>query len=623
MLRFTKLICQDAFGTDYLEFDFVSGIHNVGGLNGAGKTTVYLALAQGLFNKNPKGTKIDDVSNIVTGKPYCITILFEKGSDYYKVVNSRKTGTIIVERNGKSLTKKTIPQNLELIKEILGDTYDTFVSMTYQSTESTLDLVEESSDTARKGFINRILKFDELDSLLAESKDKLKQVKLTHKAKVAQLESVQSSVLPLREVGELLDISSLEKELQTLAAEKDVSAQYVEWRRIEEQQTCRKLEEYNKYLVDKEEADRIAEAMASIALPEKSIEELQDEIAEYTKQATQVGLQLRQATDKLQSMKAPELNCSRCGHALSSKDALALYQKETEALAKAIEEFKLIKKEWEGKKWYAEEEALVWKQYNTYSDKLSRITLPSTIAKVDEDSYNKVKAKLAEAVSTHKNIEEAYLDKLTELTEAKGKNDLVNMIVKFNQEAEANNAEVALKAQALSEEVGDLEKRVGLLESWTRILGSSGYRVHRMSKFLQVLNQIMSKYSTIISDGKIRCSFFLTNEGKIDFNVVDADKTIPYSGWSGGEKSRVKLACLFSVLEILEVMGSASYNVLFLDEVFATLDESGREGLFEVLAHLKSTGKCVYTVSHTPIANAVVFDSTIKVEKINGITRIS
>jgi DNA repair exonuclease SbcCD ATPase subunit len=81
--------------------------------------------------------------------------------------------------------------------------------------------------------------------------------------------------------------------------------------------------------------------------------------------------------------------------------------------------------------------------------------------------------------------------------------------------------------------------------------------------------------------------------------------------------------CLFSIIEIQETLGGASFNVLLLDEIFAALDEEGRNGLFDILDYLKGKGKCIYTISHTPIANPVVFDSTIQVIKENGLSRLS
>lgn len=103
----------------------------------------------------------------------------------------------------------------------------------------------------------------------------------------------------------------------------------------------------------------------------------------------------------------------------------------------------------------------------------------------------------------------------------------------------------------------------------------------------------------------------------------DAHRVLSCSMWSNGQKDRVKLACLFAVLELLELTGGAGFDLLFLDEVFASLDEEGREGLFKVLEYLKGRGKGIYTIAHEPIANAVVYDSIITAYREGGLAKLT
>jgi len=621
-VKFQSIAVDDCFAYQHLHFDFTTGVHSINGINGASKTSIYLALAQGLFNKNPKGVKIEDVSNIITKQPYRITIRFTKGNDSYVVVNSRKTGTITVERNGMSLTKKTIPMNLELIREVLEDTYESFIAMTYQSTESTLDLVEEASDTARKGFINRILKFDELDELLTESKDKLKQLKLLAKTKTAQLDSLSNNLLPIREVGELIDLTELELEITRLEEEKKQHELKLVELEKEHRIATNKAYAYVEYTVKLEKYEKLKKLIEGIKLPSESAESLKDKLSVLDASSAEHKVVVKNAKSKLNSLKEPETVCSRCGHSVGADDALAIYKADLKEATGSIEESTKRIKELDGEIWYISELLDDWHKYNKFTQELFQIDLSNPPEKFTPMEADAIKDKLDLEKLRSRDLAAADVAKTKALAEAKGKNDLVGMVVKFNKEASGNNRRVTLQMDQLRKELEDIDRRMSLVDNWIRILGSNGYRVHKMNKFLQVLNMLMLKYSNIISGGKIRCSFYVTDEGKIELNVVDADKSVPFSSWSAGEKSRVKLACLFAVLEVLELMGSASYNVLFLDEVFATLDEGGREGLFEVLAHLKSTGKCIYTVSHTPIVNNVVFDSAIQLVKENGLSKI-
>jgi len=120
VVNFTRVVARDCFAYKYLDFRFENGIHSVIGNNGASKTSLFLTLIQGLFNQNPKGTKIADVNNEITGQPYEIEIWFTKGASEWHVKNSKKTGEIEIyeEVNGAKHKRnlKRIPDNLKFIE---------------------------------------------------------------------------------------------------------------------------------------------------------------------------------------------------------------------------------------------------------------------------------------------------------------------------------------------------------------------------------------------------------------------------------------------------------------------------------------------------------------------------
>lgn len=623
MIEFKKIFLKNCFAYKDLEFDFTSGINSINGTNGASKTSIYLALAQGLYNKNPKNTRVDDVSNYVTGQPYEITIFFTKDNDSYKVVNSRKTGNITVEVNGKNISMKTIPQNLELIREILEVPYETFTNMTYQSTDSTLDLVEESTDSARKNFINKLLKFNELDIKLAETKDKIKALKTEVKNNEKLVETLQASVLPLRACGEVFNEESIEamvgiarSDLATITANHSVITSRLT--KIEAQKAAKEA-----YVETLEKAGRIEKELSCFRSIFTSKENVSGKLESYTKTMTTQYAELVRITAELDSAKEPESICSRCGQSVASEDALTLYAARTKNLKDNYDKIqKLVDKltplviqaadevkKWEHKEKLEADLASLRDTKVTFED-ISNIELTTL-------TNNKLllDARLKEATDT-------LTDAQRRLSEVKEHNIKIRMTQKFNQEASDNNAKIKAKISKATKEILEANQRLDLLDNWARILGSQGYRVHKMNRFLKLLNSTMVKYSSIISSGKISCRFFITAEGRIDFSVTDADKKAPYSNWSKGEQARVKLSCLFSVLEILEVMGSASTNILFLDEVFSSLDAEGREGLFSVLNFLRGKEKCIYTISHHSITNDVAFDSKIEVCKKSGLSYI-
>ena len=625
MIVFKKIILQNCFAYSYLEFDFNSGIHSIGGVNGASKTSIYLALAQGLFNRNPKGTKIDDVSNTVTKQPYVITVVFTKGKQEYTVVNSRKTGTISVHVDGKNISRKTIPQNLELIREILEDQYETFANMTYQSTDSTLDLVEDSTDTARKGFINKVLKLDELDAMLVEVKAKNKQVKAEIKNKeilIASLEDSVTSIIP--NIPDELDEEPVERAIVEASNELDGlnKAFNAVWAKAEVLAT--KKGELAKYSINKANLETKTLRLSALDYLHTSTEQLDiNELARITKLCTEVKLTRKVARESLTGMVAPESVCSRCGQSVNSNDALMQYEQRKASLVETIDECNSKLADLALQLDNSEARVAAWKNYNELRvsvEALKSLTdnfIPPTVE--DEEVINNEIVKQREKILAQQLYKQRLEHKLKDIRE---NNTRSRTYKKINQDAIANNIKISEKIEVAKKELSELYRRIDLLDNWTRILGGNGYRVHKMNRFLQTLNATMDKYSSIITNGKIKCSFYISAEGKIEFSVVDPDKNMPFANYSGGERARIKMACLFSVIEMLEAMGSACYNVLVLDEIFSALDDEGKEGLFEVLSYLRNKGKCIYTISHTPLVNQVVFDSSIEVVKEDGISRI-
>lgn len=193
----------------------------------------------------------------------------------------------------------------------------------------------------------------------------------------------------------------------------------------------------------------------------------------------------------------------------------------------------------------------------------------------------------------------------------------------LNRQIEENNQVLRGQLDASRKELQETEETLELVKTWVGILGSKGYRVHKIEKFLKSLNSSMRKYAEMLCNGRIQCHFYIDEEGEIAFTVTDCSKQVSWACWSAGEKARVKLACLFAVLELLEIVGAVSFNVLCLDEIFGSLDNDGKEGLFRVLDYLRDKAKGVYIIAHSDLTLPMTYDSVIRAEKLeDGTTQI-
>jgi len=733
VVEFTRVVARDCFAYKYLDFRFENGIHSVIGNNGASKTSLFLTLIQGLFNQNPKGTKIADVNNEITGQPYEIEIWFTNGASEWYVKNSKKTGEIEIyeEVNGAKHKRhlKRIPDNLKFIEEVLETDYSTFVDLVYQSPKSSLNLLESSSDGERKKFISRVNRLDELDAEFDRMKEKEKGLAGKH-GKILMLQKQielmeQGVVHPQPELGEV-EVAELEDRLKQLWVEVDnLKAQQLELSRdradlteklkkaVANQATQSKIQEIEAELRDfmspdmsKEDAQwRATKLQEELRTTEAKLQEAQGVLARYQSAKPQID-RLLPLREDLANLETPEVElefaeeqigkldnlrtqtqttkaqkwserlslttsaergaCPTCGHSVDPdqfKDRLSelsrLCDEEMALIEKceaSLSKYRGIQKAWQeitrktqelekleanpdtkingnqaqldvsefaDRKWRISEnlqevvaigmEHLLFEQKQNELNRLRAEVGPAVEA--DPHELDEIDMATAEVTSMLVSVKNEVSQIDTEVTKAKDHNALARARKELNRQVEENNRDLLLRLDASRNELSQAESTLEDIRNWLGILGPKGYRVRKIDRFLRSFNILIRKYSEMITSGRIACVFYLDEDGEVQFTVTDSHKTVKWANWSEGEKARVKMSCLFATLEILEATGSSSFNVLCLDEIFGSLDEEGKAGLFTVLGYLKEQGRCIAIIAHSELALPMTYTSIIRATK--------
>lgn len=742
MIRINKIIAKDCFAYTLLDFDFISGIHSIEGINGSAKTSIFMTLMQGFFNRNAKGARIEEVNNTITGLPYEIEIHFSKdGESEYVVINSRKSGTIEIYKDGKPKHVKRIPDNLKIIESILGVDYNMFQDLIYQSPKSSINLLEKDSDSSRKAFLNNILALDDIDSSLEKFKARDKelsgkngqiellrqqiqktegsivedydneQAEIDVTATEALLESLMSSkdTLQLSLAKEKAQLTILKVDLEQCNTLKETLERIAETekyistvvnigpslpelleqknkvslekqdiiRQVEEVKSAQDILQINADIEAKKAA--IFQSMSNLVQPDSDIDDLERMLgdAKSRSTATETNLSINQQnlTELLECVKISI--CPTCKQSMDVDSIQEKVNKLKSSIEVYVNELTTLKHTIE----LLEEAIVSDKLYSKYQHSLEVLSASVKECKYTEEDLEKILAEIEDrkdryalerervqrSIASRETYDEA-VQELSKLKEVRGTqldrgaieskvkkhtdaikalqydledclgeiseqqrllksyqefNTIQRTIKAVNNQKRTYNDSAKANLEALYKDLGAKEDAANLVKIWLNVLGPKGFRVHKMNTFLSHLNSAMRKYSEMLSDGKIRCMFFMT-EGEIDFTVTDCNKTIAWSCWSEGEKARVKMACLFAVLELLEVMGAVSFNVLALDEIFSALDHAGKEGLFKVLNYLKDRGRAIFTISHTPLALDTEYDSVIKAcKQDDGTTTIT
>ena len=87
----------------------------------------------------------------------------------------------------------------------------------------------------------------------------------------------------------------------------------------------------------------------------------------------------------------------------------------------------------------------------------------------------------------------------------------------------------------------------------------------------------------------------MVSNDKLNVQVEDDGKIVDILALSSGELARVNTATLIAIRKLMSSISKSRLNILFLDEVIAVLDDTGREKLVEVLLNEDLN---TYIVSH-------------------------
>ena len=107
---------------------------------------------------------------------------------------------------------------------------------------------------------------------------------------------------------------------------------------------------------------------------------------------------------------------------------------------------------------------------------------------------------------------------------------------------------------------------------------------------------------------------------RISINQIVKGKEIevPIETLSNGEKTRLSLLILVSMLDAMKVVSNCETNYLVLDEASSSFDKSGVQELSLLFNHLKTLGQSCFIITHGSEMDSVPFDSELVMTKLDG-----
>ena len=344
------------------------------------------------------------------------------------------------------------------------------------------------------------------------------------------------------------------------------------------------LNELKSKEVPKEEieelAEKINEAKKLKATNEENIKKLDEVRKKLDKQTTEKNMDIRDLKRKIEDNKKKiklidSKKCPTCGSSLDTDE----FHKERERLVNENE---------------------------------SCETAISEMTDIIKDLTNKMRV-----VDSKKNV---FVDAINK----SGLTDLVSDL-KYKVSLRKNNSQPLLNLKEslndqiaqLNEERELLSKRKMVYDCVMQILGDGGIKEYIASKYIPTINQIISEMMEFMG---------------INYNVV-FDKTfkatitsngynVTYNSLSTGEKKRIDFATVVSFIKLLKLQ-LGDMNLLFLDEMLASIDINGVSDMMTILKDLSvELNMNIYLIHHAQVEN-VVFDNVMETSKPDGFSKIS
>lgn len=582
---------------------------DAGGNNGAGKSSVFEAIAVALTNRSLRDLKKESfinydadscritlwLDNPVTRHTLSITRQFFRGNKSAKVelVEDGKVNSAIV----------SVDEANKRVLDLIGISREDLLRYFIISQDNNYTFFT-AGDVEKKEVLNRITSADMINPVLEKLSESKKAKQGEIDALGFALTAIDAKIETLTEQRqELIDADDTAEEMRVLK-EKNAYLER-EIKRIEDtkQANLERLKEVEA------KASKLNTPPDVSALKEKrkkrraEIDKCNDEIAENKNI-------LRMAREDIEGA----ITCPKCGSEFMKESNLQLSPKDTRDIIKQSEEaIKSQKKHIEKLENEVSELGVQISEADSLSEEIelraSQIKSLGRKIKDADDEVNDVRAKVI------KNNEA-----IAKLRERKHNDTAIKAIDDKIKACNDERGKVSDKQRELN---ADME----MIAYWLYYMGKAGFQTYLANKSLSIIeggvNSFLRKFRTdlsvsingfkILRDGSVRekIEVFALSNG------LDAEA---FMSKSGGERGRINLAGVLAIQHLINMScNGGGLNFLALDESFHGVDSNGQENMIKILEHLNTT---IMMITQN-VSSEFNSENKLLIVKENGVSRFS
>ena len=271
---------------------------------------------------------------------------------------------------------------------------------------------------------------------------------------------------------------------------------------------------------------------------------------------------------------------------------------------------------------------------------------PLCQAPLDDDFHTNIKnnyehdlehitEEYSKCVETTKKIKEKYNELIEKKDEVKSKKSTLkikkNNLQKEIDRIETNNVELnddtlfnfeslisefTNKKSVKEDERSKTTIENNYLEIFESILSDEGIKSLALKNILPHFNSIISKLCV-----ELNVPYNVKFNEKFDCVITAMSQEINVKSLSTGEKKRIDFAVIIALLKMIKLR-FPTLNILFLDEIFSSIDMDGINNIIKVLRdNIKEMNINAFVINHSPLPGEY-FDKYIEVYKEGGFSKL-
>ena len=547
--------------------------------NGAGKSTIFEAIAIALTNKSLRDL---DKEMFINRDAEDCTIEFELQNDVLnsslkivrKFFRGSKSAKIELIENGKVNSQMTsVNEANKRIYELIGISREDLLRYYIISQDNSYTFFK-AGDVEKKEVLNRITSADMINPIIEELGDRKKQLTSDISEIESGISSIQDKIEFFKEQKANNEAVSDDYEIKA----KSERIEEIKERRKDYERKVKKID------ADIDNVQKNIEEVKSQLVPTDDLKskrkKLKKSIDDFEKELSDSKSILRKINAEIDGV----VECPNCKHKFIQGGDLDLSYSEAVDMKKDTE---ILIKDYEEK-------------IKSKKSKLDGINLKiqsseSLEEKIEDFNFS---------INSYKRKKKSYQEEIEDAS--KSINAIAEEIrrIKAESKTEKVRKELEAKLKSLSSELKELEDSISekqeLLEMvnyWIYYMGKNGFTTYLANRAVSIIEGITNSYLRkfhsnlsveingykVLKDGTVR--------EKIDVRVLDGGiSSTVFMGCSGGERGRVSLAGVLGIQHLINLsLDGRGLDLLLLDETFHGVDSRGQENMIKILENIGNT----------------------------------